>query len=98
MKRCVHAVKLAMTVMLSAFLFLSVQDLGYIHAADKKIVLLKLASKEYYDTIQAAIDAVAAGEDAIIQIPAGTYSEPLKISNTSSRTIILTGASADVSA
>ena len=45
MKRCVHAVKLAMTVMLSAFLFLSVQDLGYIHAADKKIVLLKLASK-----------------------------------------------------
>ena len=98
MKRCVHAVKLAMTVMLSAFLFLSVQDLGYIHAADKKIVLLKLASKENYDTIQAAIDAVAAGEDAIIQIPAGTYSEPLKISNTSSRTIILKGASADVSA
>ena len=49
MKRCVHAVKLAMTVMLSAFLFLSVQDLGYIHAADKKIVLLKLASKENCD-------------------------------------------------
>ena len=51
MKRCVHAVKLAMTVMLSAFLFLSVQDLGFIHAADKKIVLLKQASKENYDTI-----------------------------------------------
>ena len=98
MKRCVHAVKLAMTVMLSAFLFLSVQDLGFIHAADKKIVLVKQASRENYDTIQAAIDAVAAGEDAIIQIPAGTYSEPLKISNTSSRTIILKGASADVSA
>ena len=40
MKRCVHAVKLAMTVMLSAFLFLSVQDLGYIHEADKKTMIL----------------------------------------------------------
>ena len=41
MKRCVHAVKLWPMIMLSAFLFLSVQDLGYIHAADKKNRIVK---------------------------------------------------------
>ena len=60
MKRCVNAVKLVMTVMLSAFLFLSAQDQGLIHAAEKKIVLIKQDTRESYDTIQAAINAVAA--------------------------------------
>ena len=98
MKRCVNAVKLVMTVMLSAFLFLSAQDLGLIHAAEKKIVLIKQDTRESYDTIQAAINAVAAGETGTIEIPAGTYGESLKISNTSSRTIFLRGAQANVSA
>lgn len=50
MKRCVNAVKLVMTVMLSAFLFLSAQDLGLIHAAEKKIVLIKQDTRESHSS------------------------------------------------
>ncbi|MFQ9924425.1 MAG: Ig-like domain-containing protein [Beduini sp.] len=95
--------RICWVILLTGTMFASLLTTNFVHAAGG-IILNKGTIPIEYATIQEAIDAIGDGEVGTIDIPAGTYNESIKIENLNnsqkqlSRTVILRGAQADVSA